>query len=152
MFFYDAPGNFIRSQLFYSDSLKEINLNQEILNFAHSLLNSSLFYFWSSVYFFGRTGYALKSNEILDFPISNAKQFNQNLKLLSEQIDLVYKRIISIENEYQPKKKFLRNAKPIIDDIDKVLAEHYGFSQSELDFIINYDIKYRMGKELEEEE
>ena len=42
-------------------------------------------------------------------------------------------------------------SKPEIDEIDKVLAEHYGFTQEELDFIINYDIKYRMGKELEEE-
>lgn len=25
------------------------------------------------------------------------------------------------------------------------LAEHYGFTPEELDFIINYDIKYRMG-------
>ena len=32
--------------------------------------------------------------------------------------------------------------------IDKVLAEHYGFTEEELDFIINYDIKYRMGDEL----
>ena len=40
-------------------------------------------------------------------------------------------------------------SKPIIDQIDCVLAEHYGFTQEELDFIINYDIKYRMGKELE---
>jgi hypothetical protein len=30
-----------------------------------------------------------------------------------------------------------------------LLAQHYGFTQEELDFIINYDIKYRMGKELE---
>ncbi|HZX49086.1 MAG TPA: hypothetical protein VFF47_07720 [Nitrospirota bacterium] len=37
-------------------------------------------------------------------------------------------------------------SKPIIDEIDKVLAEHYGFTNEELDFIINYDIKYRMGK------
>ena len=37
----------------------------------------------------------------------------------------------------------------IIDEIDTALAEHYGFSVAELDFIINYDIKYRMGKELE---
>ena len=42
-------------------------------------------------------------------------------------------------------------AKPILDEIDSVLAEHYGFTEEELDFIINYDIKYRMGKELEEE-
>ncbi|NCC60778.1 MAG: SAM-dependent methyltransferase [Verrucomicrobiae bacterium] len=39
-------------------------------------------------------------------------------------------------------------AKPIIDEIDKVLAKHYGFTEEELDYIINYDIKYRMGKEL----
>jgi hypothetical protein len=45
-----------------------------------------------------------------------------------------------------------RLSKPIIDEIDKALAEHYGFTDEELDFIINYDIKYRMGKELEGEE
>lgn len=39
-------------------------------------------------------------------------------------------------------------AKPIIDEIDLVLAHHYGFTEEELDFIINYDIKYRMGDEL----
>ena len=36
-------------------------------------------------------------------------------------------------------------SKPIIDEIDRVLARHYGFTDEELDFIINYDIKYRMG-------
>ena len=36
-------------------------------------------------------------------------------------------------------------SKPIIDQIDTLLAEHYGFTEEELDFIINYDIKYRMG-------
>ena len=43
----------------------------------------------------------------------------------------------------------LNKSKPIIDEIDKVLAKHYGFTEEELDFIINYDIKYRMGDELE---
>jgi hypothetical protein len=42
-----------------------------------------------------------------------------------------------------------KRSKAIIDDIDRVLARHYGFSDEELDFIINYDIKYRMGDELE---
>ena len=44
---------------------------------------------------------------------------------------------------------FPRFSKPIIDQIDTILAQHYGFTEEELDFIINYDIKYRMGKELE---
>ena len=33
-----------------------------------------------------------------------------------------------------------------------VLARHYGFTDEELEFIINYDIKYRMGKDEGEEE
>jgi Eco57I restriction-modification methylase len=40
----------------------------------------------------------------------------------------------------------LQKSKPIIDEIDRVLARHYGFTDEELDFIINYDIKYRMGR------
>jgi hypothetical protein len=48
-----------------------------------------------------------------------------------------------IYDEYYP-----RLAKPLIDQIDSLLAQHYGFTHEELDFIINYDIKYRMGKEL----
>ena len=39
-------------------------------------------------------------------------------------------------------------SKPIIDQIDIALAAHYGFSAEELDFITNYDVKYRMGMEL----
>ena len=37
------------------------------------------------------------------------------------------------------------SSKPIVNEIDRVLAKHYGFTDEELDFIINYDIKYRMG-------
>ena len=33
-----------------------------------------------------------------------------------------------------------------IDKIDRVLAKHYGLTDEELDFIINYDIRYRMGQ------
>ena len=46
----------------------------------------------------------------------------------------------------------IKLSKPIIDEIDKVLAKHYGLTDEELDFIINYDIKYRMGDELNEGE
>lgn len=38
-------------------------------------------------------------------------------------------------------------SKPIIDQIDKILACHYKLTEEELDFIINYDIKYRMSGE-----
>ena len=40
---------------------------------------------------------------------------------------------------------FPGKSKTLIDKIDLMLAQHYGFSEEELDFIINYDIKYRLG-------
>ena len=43
---------------------------------------------------------------------------------------------------------YMKLSKHIIDEIDELLAKHYGFTEEELDFIINYDIKYRMGDEL----
>lgn len=48
--------------------------------------------------------------------------------------------------EYYPKR-----SKQIIDQIDSVLAKYYQFSLEELDFILNYDVKFRMGDELSEE-
>lgn len=46
--------------------------------------------------------------------------------------------------EFRPK-----FAKPIIDEIDRLLAKHYGFTEEETNFIINYDLKFRMGGEEE---
>ena len=61
-------------------------------------------------------------------------------------VDAVYRTGDVSFAQYLPAK-----SKPIIDEIDKVLAKHYGFTEEELDFIINYDIKYRMGDELNDE-
>mgnify|MGYP005856715667 CR=1 FL=1 len=33
--------------------------------------------------------------------------------------------------------------------VDRVLAQPYGFTAEELDDLINYDIKYRMGRDSE---
>ena len=39
----------------------------------------------------------------------------------------------------------IQKSKPIIDEIDRLIGPHYGFSEAEQDFIINYDLKFRMG-------
>jgi hypothetical protein len=44
-----------------------------------------------------------------------------------------------VQDEYR-----VAAAKPILDEIDRALAPHYGLSAAELDFVINYDLKYRM--------
>jgi hypothetical protein len=37
------------------------------------------------------------------------------------------------------------------NEIDTVLAEYYGFTAEELDFIPHYHIKYRLGRDTETE-
>ncbi|RWD10414.1 MAG: SAM-dependent methyltransferase [Mesorhizobium sp.] len=45
-----------------------------------------------------------------------------------------------------------RESKGKADLIDRAIAGHYGLSDDELDLVINYDVKYRLGREAEEEE
>jgi hypothetical protein len=121
-----------------------------------AVLNSSLFYSWfvtySDVYHCGR-------EIILDFPIDlerltqtvgeTLRDLNStvmtNLRKNSVRRRIPYQKTGLVEyDEFYP-----RLAKDIIDEIDRVLAAHYGFTDEELDFIINYDIKYRMGRDAE---
>ena len=46
----------------------------------------------------------------------------------------------------------VNQSKSILDEIDRVLARHYGFTAEELDFILNYDIKYRLGRDTESDD
>ena len=39
----------------------------------------------------------------------------------------------------------VNKSKKIINEFDRMLAQYYGFTEEELDFIINYDIKFRVG-------
>ena len=45
----------------------------------------------------------------------------------------------------------IQKSKMIIEKIDLALSQAYGLSDDEIDFIINYDIKYRMGGADDEE-
>lgn len=47
---------------------------------------------------------------------------------------------------------YIKRSKLIIDEIDKVLAKHYSFTNDEFDYITNYDIKYRVGDSLNGDE
>jgi hypothetical protein len=38
-----------------------------------------------------------------------------------------------------------RRSKPILDALDAALARHYGLSEEQLDFVVGYDVKYRLG-------
>ncbi len=115
-------------------------------------LNSSLFYWWFVVFSSCRT---LTLREVKSFPIAVnqmedvykillvefSTDLMQNIKHHSKRKEINKKEVGRvIYDEFFP-----RHSKHIIDKIDRVLAQHYGFTDEELDFIINYDIKYRMG-------
>ena len=50
-----------------------------------------------------------------------------------------------VKQRFKPVAVDERKQHSLFEDIDRVLMQHYGFTEEELDFIINYDIKYRMG-------
>ncbi len=118
-----------------------------------AILNSNIFYLWFILLSDCRH---LNRREIDKFPYNSFNnEISSDISGLCEQLMASFKlnsnRKISylktsgkvMYDEYFPKL-----SKSIIDKIDTVLARHYGFTDEELDFIINYDIKYRMGDEL----
>lgn len=81
------------------------------------------------------------------------------LSNLGSQLFMDYERNSEVKlriykkKDRQEKQHFkIKKSKHIIDEIDKCLAKVYGFTQEELDYIKNYDIKYRMGDHDDDEE
>jgi hypothetical protein len=172
LYYHNAPQYFIRAHsfvpYFWNEQYGEkISIQNKKINFdtdkyrdaVIAILVSTLFYWW---YVLQSDCRHLNLKEINEFPINLndidndiivqlgdiSKLFQSDLQKKSFRKEAIYKATGKvIYDEFYPKL-----SKPIIDEIDKVLAKHYGFTEEELDFIINYDIKYRMGAELEENE
>ena len=117
-------------------------------------LNSSLFYWWFLLLSNCRD---LTLREIVKFPLGldeMSKEVKIRLAQLTTTLMTSFKQNSQRkETQYRATGKVVydefdqKPSKSIIDKIDRVLAEHYGFTDEELDFIINYDIKYRMGSD-----
>ncbi|MGC9356189.1 MAG: hypothetical protein ACP5D9_20245, partial [Mariniphaga sp.] len=135
-----------------SFSVSGENNNTQIVG----LLSSNTFWWW----------YTLTSN-LRDLNPSDINGFRFGKELIDENkiLELSEELIEDLKTNSQMLQRIQKNkgitvtqsfkiskSKPIIDQIDTVLAQHYGFTEEELDFIINYDIKYRMGKALYGEE
>lgn len=170
IYYHGAPRYFTRATTFIpyfynekdgeklSVSIRRISFNKnDTAQIASCIICSSLFYYWFVVSSDCRH---LNSREVDNFPYSlNDNQdyiVDMNFQCDKLMNDFKIKKIRKntfykatgqvIYDEFYPKL-----SKPIIDKIDKILARHYGFTEEELDFIINYDIKFRMGDGLNEE-
>ena len=122
-----------------------------------SLFSSTLFYWYWRVVSNCRH---LTQRE---FDAFNIPSFEKRIKSKLEELGLKYEKDVknnAVRQKIENKNSGLVEqdiytinlSKPVIDEIDKVLAQHYGFTDEELDFIVNYDIKYRMGGELDDDE
>jgi hypothetical protein len=122
-----------------------------------AILNSTCFYLWFTTQGNCRN---LAGPDIDSFPVgdldapalvaieSQFSELMEDLRKNSKRRVYNYERSGRVEyEEFYPDK-----SKPTINKIDCTLAKHYSFIDEELDFIINYDIKYRMGLEVGEDE
>lgn len=120
----------------------------------HSILNSSTYNLFFCAYTDGRH---INPSDVRGFPL-DLNNFSQtilrDLATLSVELEGCFD-----TNMSQWRKSGLlidsfdsKPCKPIIDRIDHILSQHYGFTAKELDFIINYDIKYRLGSDSPDED
>lgn len=116
---------------------------------AVAVLSSDLFWWWYTVTSNLRD---LNPYDIQNFPCIENVLSDKKLQNLGEKyLDDLELNSVMLERQQKTTgttktQSFkIQKSKSIIDQIDSILAKHYGFTDEELDFIINYDIKYRMG-------
>jgi hypothetical protein len=125
---------------------------------ATALLNSSLFYTYFVAY--GdcfhlsdtlAAGFPAKAAVLADDTLANLNaQLMSELDSHSERKTITSRRGGAVDRiEYD--EYYGARCKGTIDQIDLRLAQLYGLADEETDFIINYDIKYRMGGADDEE-
>ncbi len=113
-----------------------------------ALLNSSLFWWYYTVTF---DTFNLKDYMIFGFRFS----YPEDNAVIDALDQLCQQLMEDFQRHARHLKRgntgsytiYARKSKAIIDEIDRVLAYHYGFTDEELDFIINYDRKYRTGQD-----
>ena len=133
--------------------LKEILFDsQRVRDGVLGILNSSLFY-WLITTSSDCRNLNKREIEMARFDTTDEEKLARlglathelmaDIKSHSKMQTITYKKMgtLKIQSTYP------RLSKTIIDKLDIVLAQHFGFTDEELDFIINYDIKYRMGME-----
>ncbi len=117
-----------------------------------SVLNSTLFYWLLTVYSDCRN---LNKREVesarLNIGETNSSLAKPLIELSSELMKDIKRNSKYLKMNYKKQGQlriqctYPKLSKKIIDMIDKSIGDSFDFLKEELDFITNYDIKYRMG-------
>jgi len=134
-----------------SEHYKPLILNPNDSLIVNGLLNTSLFYWWFVIWSDGRD---LLAQHIDNFPI----KLDAFPKALTKKLRALVNELMQSYYENSNEKINLRSggyvirireiisvkSKDIIDKIDDIFAEYYGFTDEERQFIKEFDIEFRM--------
>ena len=164
VYYHNAPVNWIRAHLtppYFSNErdgehsttqLKELRVNSLFRqNALFCALTSTTFFLWWTTF---SDCYHLNKSELLSFPFGLlsglsegaveelANDLRESMRENSRRRVYNYRHTGRVEYDefYMKKSKF------VIDKIDAMLADIYGFTPAESDYIINYAVKYRAGE------
>ena len=124
------------------------DIPSEDREFLYLLLNSNLIYWLWTVYTDCRH---MTQGFIKTLPLPRERKVDKKLVATLTEAYAKNTRMFEKRPGYSSPEIKVQNFKPVINEIDRYLVNQYGFTEEDFDFIINYDIKYRMGKDNEKE-
>jgi hypothetical protein len=135
-----------------SGQCKRVIIQDDIPASSIIALMSSTLFFWYYQTF--SDCQQINQREFNNFRFDPDLDILKNLKIAAQELmsdyqrnSRVVKRVNKKKNVVVEKQYFTINqSKTILDEIDRALADHYRFTMEECDFVVNYDIKYRMGQ------
>lgn len=141
-----------------SDDFKKLRAQKNQVDVLVSLLNSSLFFWYWRAHGDGfHCGFRdigffpLALDEVGDKAQKKLSKFSQELNESLDENSEIRTRDQKSTGLIHLQTFFVGKSKPCIDKIDAALADHYGLTAEELDFIQNFDIKYRLGASSDDE-
>ena len=163
LYYHNAPVNWVRAHTktpYFTNERHGESVSRQLKQlFFHSnserdtaflVFTSTTFFLWWQTF---SDCYHLNRKHIIDFPFQFSNELirdiNNYAQILENDMQTKSKRRVyhypKTTGRVEYDEFYMKESKNIIDEIDKVLAKHYNFTEEELDYIINYDIKYRMG-------
>ena len=119
-----------------------INVPQKYANLVGASLSSNLFYWFWLIH---SDWHNLRTSELAMFPIPyqsyTDKDYEEIGKLYDSYLTDLQKNSRTMKSGL--KCFYARKSKSYIDKIDKFIGKKYGLTDKEIEFIINYDIRYR---------
>ncbi len=149
--YYHSGGRYWRKALWQqlSSHYKPFAVRADVAAIAFALLNSQLFYWYWIVH---SNCMDLVAREVLALPVFALEQVDPApFAELATALVACYRQHGSTRRREGSRIKCseitidMAAAHPLIDQIDELLAEAYGFSAEQLDFVRSYDIKFRRG-------